>query len=82
MCGLFNLELTFSIFFKTPARLFFHGLGVTLPFSLEAFTAKTSAGCYHALLKDTKNQNGILVLPDTMSAFARNSTNYLSARYG
>jgi hypothetical protein len=74
MCGLFNLELAFSIFFKTPARLFFHELGVTLPCSVEAFTAKTSAGCYQALLRDIKDQNGYLVLSDIMSAFSKNST--------
>src|SRR5258706_15951369 len=53
MCGFFNLDASFTIFYNTPPRLYAKQLYLDMPCSMNSYLASTAEDCYKAALVES-----------------------------
>jgi hypothetical protein len=55
VCGIFNLDASFSILYNMVPRLFVEELSIDLAGPVDAFFAESAQDCYQVLLKESNN---------------------------
>lgn len=53
MCGFFNLDASFTIFYNTPPRLYAKQLYIDMPCSLNSYLARNAEDCYKAAMAES-----------------------------
>jgi hypothetical protein len=52
VCGIFDFDVSFTLFYNTPPRIHVSELLVDMPCSLPVYLAQSPAECYQALLAE------------------------------
>lgn len=55
ICGLYNLEASFTVFYNQPPRLVVQELSIDMPCSTDCYLAKNEFDCYSVALSELKS---------------------------